>query len=291
MRFAIATPVFNGMPALRQCVGSVRAQDAGIDRVHLIQDGGSTDGSREWLSQISGISAEMKKDAGMYDAINQAWDRAEGDVYAWLNSDEQYLPGTLKIVQDYFTRHPGVDIVFGNAIIVDPNGNPLAARREIPLRSWYVKNCFLYALSCTTFFRGRLKTQGRLRLDTTYRVAGDIEMMLRLLHEGAVIHHIPQYLSLFGVDGRNLSLSEGMAREGHVIQQLHGAYRSGMARKMVHAVRCLERVARGCYWSDKVSYDFALDDQPNFRHYHDVPLGFRFTYARAINKMKENSPS
>jgi len=287
MRFAIATPVFNGMPALRQCIGSVRGQDADIERTHLIQDGGSTDGSREWLSQTDGLSVEMKKDAGMYDAINQAWDRGNGDIYSWLNSDEQYLPGTLKLVRDYFVAHPETDILFGNAIIVDPDGNPLAARREIPLRPWYVKNCFLYALSCTTFFNARLKKEGRLRLDTQYRVAGDIEMMLRLLNEGAVCRHLPHYLSLFGVDGRNLSLSEGMAREGHAIQQKFGAYRHGAARKIAHAARCLERVVRGCYLRDRVSYDFALNEQPSYHHHRNVPLGFRFTYSRALNKMKD----
>jgi len=289
MRFAIATPVYNGMPALKQCVGSIRGQDADIERVHLIQDGGSSDGSREWLSKADGLSVEMKKDAGMYDAINQAWDRGDGEIYSWLNSDEQYLPGTLKTVRDYFTAHPEADIVFGNAMIVDPTGNPLAARREIPLRAWYVKNCFLYALSCATFFNGRLKKEGRLRLDTQYRVAGDIEMILRLLKEGAVCHHIPQYLSLFGVDGRNLSLSEGMAREGHAIQQKYGAYRHGAARKVVHAVRCLERVVRGCYRRDLVSYNFALDDQPVYHHFQNVPLGFRFTYTRALNKMNHKA--
>jgi len=289
MRFAIATPVFNGMPALRPCIGSVRGQDADIKRVHLIQDGGSSDGSREWLRKADGLSVEMKKDAGMYDAINQAWDRGDGDIYSWLNSDEQYLPGTLKRVRDYFTDHPEADIVFGNAIIVDPEGNPLAARREIPLRPWYVKNCFLYALSCTTFFNGRLKKEGRLRLDTQYRVAGDIEMMLRLLNEGAVCHHIPHYLSLFGVDGRNLSLSEGMAREGHAIQQKFGAYRSSTVRKMVHAARCVERIARGCYLRDHVTYEYALDDLPVYKHFRNVPLDFRFTYSRALNKMNNKA--
>ena len=291
MHFAIATPVFNGLPALKQCVGSVRGQQPGVAYTHLIQDGGSTDGSRAWLEQTDDLAVEMKKDNGMYDAINQAWDRGHGDVYSWLNSDEQYLPGTLACVRDYFHAHPDVDLVFGNAIIVDPAGNPLAARREIPLRAWLVKNTFLYALSCTTFFRGRLKEQGRLRLDTTYRVAGDTELILRLLDEGAVCHHIPRYLSLFGVDGRNLSLSEGMARECAVIQRNHGAYRNPWARKLVHAARTAERLVTGCYRSDTITYDYAVDDQPTYRRFADVPVGFRFTYANAIKKMNQTVPS
>lgn len=290
MQFAIATPVYNGMPHLPACVGSVRGQDAAIDRIHLVQDGGSTDGSRDWLASAEGVAAVMEKDAGMYDAINRAWSRADADVYSWLNSDEQYLPGTLAAVRDAFTRHPDIDIVFGNAIIVDPAGNPLAARREIPLRAWYVTNTFLYALSCTIFFRGRLRTSGDLAFDTTYRVAGDLELILRLLRRGARCLHLPRYLSLFGVDGRNLSLSEGMAREGEVIQRAFGAYRARPLRRAVHALRCLERAARGCYATDTVSYAFALDATPTYRTVDRVPLGFRFTYDRALRTLKGTTP-
>ncbi len=289
MKFCIATAVFNGMPFLKQCIGSVRGQDAGIARVHLVQDGGSTDGSREWLAQNDDLSVVMEKDAGMYDAINRAWDRGDGDVYSWLNSDEQYLPGTLATVRDYFHRHPEVDMVFGDAIIVDPNGRALAARREIPLRAWLVKNTFLYALSCTIFYRGRLKERGLLRLDTQYRVAGDTELILRLLDSGVVCHHLPRYLSLFGVDGRNLSLSEGMARELAVIQANHGAYRSKAARTLVHGIRSAERFLAGCYFRDNVSYDVAVDDIPTFQHHRNVRLGFRFTYARAMKQMNRSA--
>lgn len=287
MRFIIATPVYNGLPTLPRCVGSVRGQEPWVERRHIIQDGGSTDGSRKWLSQATGLEAVCEKDAGMYDAIQRAWKRGDGDIYSWLNADEQYLPGTLTAVREVFAARPEVDMVFGNALIVGPNGEPLAARREIPLRPWYVKNSFLYALSCTLFFRRRLLDQGRLRFNLAYRAVGDAELILRLLKEGAVVHHLPRYLSLFGVDGKNLSLSDRAQKEWAKIQDQFGAYPFGWMRRLVQSVRMAERAASGCYKTDTLSFAYALDEQPTYRHHRDIRLGFRFTYNRALAQLQE----
>ena len=51
----------------------------------------------------------------MYDAINRGFARASGDIVCWLNSDEQYLEGTLAKVADYFETHPDIDVLFGDA--------------------------------------------------------------------------------------------------------------------------------------------------------------------------------
>lgn len=289
MRFVIATPVLNGMPSLLRCVGSVRGQDPGIDRIHVIQDGGSTDGTRIWLSQQPDVKVRLEPDAGMYDAIEKAWGLADGDVFSWLNSDEQYLPGTLQAVQDAFDAHPDVDILFGDTIIVDPDGYPFAARREIPLRAWYVKNTFLYAHSCSTFFRGRLHKQKKLKFDLQYRAVGDMELVLRLLNDGAVCRHIPRYLGIFGVDGKNLSLSERAKREHRDIQRRYGAYRLAPCRRLVHLARSTERLIRGCYRSDRISYQYARNEKPDYRNFADITAGFRFTYSRALSRLNKKS--
>lgn len=287
LKFVVATPVFNGLPALKQCVGSVRGQSPSIIRSHNIQDGGSTDGSRDWLASQPGLNVQMVPDNGMYDAINKAWSRDDGDVYSWLNADEQYLPGTLRVIQDAFDADPNVDILFGDTIIVDPDGYPFAARREIPLRAWYVKNTFLYAHSCSTFFRGRLHKQGKLTFDLQYRAVGDMELVLRLLNDGAVCRHIPSYLGIFGVDGNNLSLSERAKSEHRDIQRRYGAYRLAPCRRLVHVARSTERLIRGCYRSDRISYQYARNEKPDYHNFTDITAGFRFTYSRALSRLNK----
>jgi len=217
-------------------------------------------------------------DEGMYDAINKAWDRGVGDVYSWLNCDEQYLPGTLARVAEYFEAHPEADAVFGNAIIVDGEGNPLAARREIPLRKAYVTNGFLYALSCTIFYRAQLRESGLLRLDPSYRYSADADLVLKLLDAGVRFGHIDDYLSLFGVGGGNLSFSGKMAEESDVIKFRYGRIKTPLLRKMVMGGRYAERLLQGCYRKEDVSFDFAVNEVPEVERREAKRLGTRFEY-------------
>ena len=87
-------------------------------------------------------------------------------------------------------------------------GQAIAARREIPLRAGYVRNGFLYAMSCKSFFRRRLLDAGLLHLDPSFRNAADADMILRLL-SAEIFVHVPAYFSLFGVDGNNLTVAPG----------------------------------------------------------------------------------
>jgi glycosyltransferase involved in cell wall biosynthesis len=311
MKFSIATPCFNSRTDLPRCVGSIRGQiaadavpgssflvpglgDFGFSVEHLVQDGLSTDGTVRWLEdhsarfneeprtknqeQFYSFAYASEKDAGMYDAINKAWERSDGDVLSWLNADEQYLPGTLESVARYFAENPEVDAVFGNAWIVDGEGNPLAARREIPLRKTYITNGFLYALSCTTFFRRSLWDKGWLRLDPQYRYSSDADLVLRLLEHGVKFGHIDRFQAVFGVAGGNLSFSPAMKEESDRIKKRFGMLPSKWMRKGVMAARHVEKLVRGCYRPVPARYRFALDEVPNYREVEVASVGTRFEY-------------
>ena len=330
MKFSIATPVCNGMPALRRCIGSIRGQapfngelpngslngnpvltcndlneargrlNATVPVVvhHHIQDGGSTDGTVEFLKGLEANGSELtasgysfsycsERDAGMYDAINKGWARVDGDILSWLNADEQYLPGTLAKVALCFEKNPEVDVVFGNMIIVDQNGRPLAARREIPFRPFYVKRDFLYTASCTLFFRRALLERGVLKFDAAYRLAGDMDLILKLAANGVKFCHINDYLSLFGADNNNLSVKH-KARMEEEVQHIRRFYRGSnnpWVCKMAKMVRFVERAFCGCYRRDNVSFLYANNEQPEYRQIAEDRLGFRFTYERAQKKL------
>ena len=50
-----------------------------------------------------------EEDNGHYDAVNKGFSRSTGDVMAWLNSDDLYLPHTLKIVSNLFEKYPQIE--------------------------------------------------------------------------------------------------------------------------------------------------------------------------------------
>ena len=97
----------------------------------------------------------VEKDQGMYDGINRGLRRAGGDILAYLNCDEQYLPGALAAVAGFFEQHPEIDVLFGDVVMVDTEGRYLYHRKmQTPLK-YHTWTCHLSTLSCAMFFRRR----------------------------------------------------------------------------------------------------------------------------------------
>jgi glycosyltransferase involved in cell wall biosynthesis len=276
VEFSVATPTLNALEKLKRCVGSVRAQTNHVVE-HLIQDSLSSDGTRSWAEAQPDLNVRSEKDEGMYDAINRAWGRAQGKYLSWLNADEQYLPGALTVVADFFGRHASVDVLFGDYLVTCASGQLVAQRREIGFRSFYVKNGFLNAQSCTLFFRRRLLDRGSLRFDPKYRYAGDKDLLLRLHAEGVRIAHIPVYLALFGVDGTNLSGTRRAADEAEAIRLAHGALRSKSLRIIASLGRRLERFAIGAYVPRDITYRYAIDEVPHYLEVNARRVGGRYS--------------
>jgi hypothetical protein len=103
---------------------------------HIVQDAGSDDGTLDWLRDDPRVRAFVEKDQGMYDAINRGFRRATGDIFAWLNCDEQYLPGALRSVTAFFDSHPAVDVLFGDVVMVDAEGRYLGGAITPGIGSW-----------------------------------------------------------------------------------------------------------------------------------------------------------
>jgi len=279
--FSVATATRNDLQKLRRCLGSVRGQ-LGVSVEHLVQDACSTDGTPQWLQSQAGVLAVSEADLGMYDAIGRAWQRSSGRYLCWLNADEQYLPGTLAFVHDWFERHPDVSVVFGDYIVARPDGTPVALRREIPFRRPYVANGFLNAASCATFFRRSLLDRGLLAFDDSLRYAADKDLMLRLHAAGIQIEHVSRIMSVFGIDGTNLSTHQQMKEEVERVRVRHGAFRSLALRQLVMLGRTLERTLRGGYRAQDVSFLYATNEEPSYQCVQVQRLGGRYSLADGI---------
>ena len=121
MTFSIITPSFRNSNWLKLCIASV-ADQSGVECEHIVQDSCSDDGTQDWLPRDPRVKAFIEKDSGMYDAVNCGYRRATGDILAYLNCDEQYLPGTLTTVRDFFEQHPQIEVALAGTIVTDGEG-------------------------------------------------------------------------------------------------------------------------------------------------------------------------
>ncbi len=213
MRFSIITPSYRSSQWLKLCVASV-ADQQGVEVEHIVQDAGSDDGTLDWLARDPRVQAFVEKDKGMYDAINRGLGRARGEVLAYLNCDEQYLPGALEKVSDFFARHPDVDIVFGACVIVNASGKYLCERRPLTPRLYHIwASGNLGFLTAAMFMRRRVIDTHKLFFNPELRDVGDAEWTLRVIKAGLRTAVSPEFLSAFTETGHNVGAGPNTAKE------------------------------------------------------------------------------
>src|SRR4030067_2556851 len=132
---SIVTPSYNQAEFLEKTILSVINQD--YPRLeYFVMDGGSTDGSLEIIKRFEHRITNWisEPDRGQSDAINKGWSMASGDIFAWLNSDDMYAPGAVQAAVQAFRENPEAGMVYGDAILVDRDGNELTIKKSKQIR-------------------------------------------------------------------------------------------------------------------------------------------------------------
>jgi glycosyltransferase involved in cell wall biosynthesis len=119
-RISIVTPSYNQGEFIEETIRSVLLQ--GYPNLeYIIIDGGSTDKSLEIIRKYEKYLAYWvsEKDSGQANAINKGWVKASGSFYAWLNSDDIYLPNFLNQVATRLTKNTDIRVLYANSFYCD----------------------------------------------------------------------------------------------------------------------------------------------------------------------------
>jgi glycosyltransferase involved in cell wall biosynthesis len=283
VRFSIITPSFRNSQWLKLCVASV-ADQQGAEAEHIVQDAGSDDGTLDWLTHDARVQAYVEKDKGMYDAINRGLRRARGELLAYLNCDEQYLPGALKKVSDFFERHPAVDILFGDCIVVDARGDYLCERRPLTPRPLHIlASGNLGFLTAGMFMRRRVIDTHKLFFNPDFRDVGDSEWALRVVKAGLHMAVLPEFLSVFTETGHNLNLGANTAKERQQFVASAPRWARFLAPLLVLQFR-LRRWRAGHYHCKPHDYSIYTLDSPACRKtFHVTKPTFRWTRPKLVS--------
>lgn len=188
---SIVTPSFNQARFLEATVRSVLEQDY-PNLEYIIVDGGSTDGSVDIINKYTDRLAWWisEKDKGQTDAINKGFARAQGEVLAWINSDDTYEPGAVSAAVKYLQEHPEVGLVYGDTNFIDEEGRVIgrfAARQTDYAR---LRRGYVHIPQQAAFFRADLWREVG-PLDPSFYFAMDYDLWVRLAAR-APIHYTPQ---------------------------------------------------------------------------------------------------
>lgn len=264
---SIVTPSFRNSDWLKLCIASVA--DQGVPVEHIIQDAGSDDGTLDWLPRDPRVRAFIEKDDGMYDAVNRGFRRAQGDILAYLNCDEQYLPGALPAVADFFDRSPNIDVLFAHFVVLDGNGGYLFHRKvQAPLK-YHTWVSHLPTFTCATFFRRKLIFDQGLFFDPRLRDVGDGKWVLGLLQRKTPMAVLPQFTSAFTMTGANMSAKPNARREAQELFNSAPLFARKLKWLLILHHR-MRRLAGGIYYQKSFSYSVYTRKSPAKRVVNDV---------------------
>lgn len=251
-KISVVIPSYNQERFIEQTLLSVI--DQGYPNLELIViDGGSTDRSveiiRKHQDHISYWVSEP--DGGQTNGLIKGFSRSTSEIQCWVNSDDLHENYTLFEVATYFRDHPDTDAVYGNALWIDVNGEPLREQREIPFNRFIWLYTYNYIPCISMFWRRKIyeKVGG---LDPEYDLAMDADLWIRFSDAGR-IDHVNRIWSRqrFYPDQKNRRLRERSDEEELRIRTrywgtAHPRY-YGVKRLAAHSLRVAWKCMTGCY--------------------------------------------
>jgi glycosyltransferase involved in cell wall biosynthesis len=227
MKVTVVTPVYNGMPWLPESVRSVAEQRHDVELEHLVYDGGSTDGSAEWLQENGalGYEAIIGPDAGQTDALIRGFDKGTGDIFAWLNADDVLEPGALRRIVEVFTADTGLAMVTAACLLIDSEGAITGAlpAPPVPTLMGLLTVPGNPAQPATFFSAEAYRRVGGL--DRRYDLAMDMDLWFKLAKDGPIKTLPTEVLARFRVHPRakSAAAAAATARQDLRIRRRHGA--------------------------------------------------------------------
>jgi glycosyltransferase involved in cell wall biosynthesis len=201
IKFSIVTPSYNAERFIAQTISSVVNQEGDFDVEYILIDNESTDNTinivEDYRKRLHGLNAKRtngkvtmhfasQKDSGMYEAINRGLAMASGNIFAWINADDYYLPGAFNKIANVFARMPEVKWLKGITSYVDVEGKTVNTGKcylysqDLIRRGLYGREAY-FIQQDSVFWRSELwRSVGGL--DKGFKLAGDFDLWRKFAH-------------------------------------------------------------------------------------------------------------
>lgn len=203
---SIVTPTYNQVNFLEKTIQSVLNQDY-PHLEYIVIDGGSDDGSVDVLEKYSKELSYWvsEPDQGQTEAINKGFARANGEILAWINSDDLYRPGAVSEAAAYLSEHSDVGMVYGDVSYIDESGEVIGHFNAKQASYQRLRRGAVHIPQPAAFWRANL-WQDVGPLDPSYYFAMDYDLWLRLAEVTQLKYLEGHWWANFRVHGKSKTI-------------------------------------------------------------------------------------
>jgi glycosyltransferase involved in cell wall biosynthesis len=208
------------------------------------------------LCTASGYTVRIFKepDVGMYDAVNKGFVKSTGEILAYINCDEQYLPGALYRVMDYFNANTKTEILSAGCLVVNPDGKLISARPGMVPWSLHIRVSHLPIFTASLFYRNTVVAERYHRFDTRFKDIADAFWVLEKLDEKRIFKAAPFDTTAFTDTGENMNLRPNAIKE-KIYFKSRNAKGVLLFSKLIVLIHRLRKLLLGSYHRKNITYD------------------------------------
>ena len=229
-KITVVTPSYNQAQFLEQTILSVIGQNY-PNLEYIVMDGGSNDGSQEIIKKYEHHFTywQSQKDNGQGAAINAGFERATGDIFCWLNSDDMFMPGVLLKIGEMFSKITEPAIVFGNCLhLYEQSSKARGSDVESDHKRFQIE-LYDYIIQPSSFWNKEAWAKNG-KLSESFHYTFDWEWFIRAKRDGIRFLPIRDYLSLYRIHDAHKTGSGGTAR-GKEIAEIYRVYSGDKAQR------------------------------------------------------------
>lgn len=194
MKISIITINYNNLSGLKETIDSVLSQSYDSTE-YIIIDGGSTDGSAEYIQSVSSNLAYWisEKDRGVYDAMNKGIDQATGDYLIFMNSGDRFFNSSV-LSEIFRDKDYEEDVLVGSTIYSNGNTGIVRHPRNLDIMLKELPFCHQSAFIKGTLMRSK-------KYDESYKIIADYQFFFQIWREGKTFLSIKKIVSIYDTSG------------------------------------------------------------------------------------------
>jgi len=198
---SIITPNLNNAKYLEDNILSI--QKLSIPFEHIIVDGGSTDGSLEVIAKYPHVKLlQQTAKTGMYGAISQGFNEAQGEYLAWVNADDRVVPEGFKAMYDVSNNY---DVIYSDGNYYYTSDNHLEFGKGRRFGKFFLKHGLIPAIQPSIIFSKKLYNKIGGFNYNNFRICGDLDLFVKMARNvEAKFKYIPKISTTFMKRGDSL---------------------------------------------------------------------------------------